>query len=133
MHVKILMVFFTVMIAMIITGCSPQQTSFSKQVKPILDAKCLKCHDGVGEGSKKTDFITTSYASVMKGTSSGPVVAPGSAISSTLFRVVNHLTSTKIQMPPHHDTSLAEGRGQALDKKEIEIIEKWINEGAQDN
>ena len=133
MRVKILMSFLTVMMAMIITGCGPQQISFSKQVQPILDAKCLECHDGVGEGSKKSDFIITSYASVMKGTSSGPVVTPGSAISSTLYRVINHLTNTKIQMPPHHDTSLADGRAEPLDKKEIEIIANWIDQGAQDN
>ena len=127
------MVFLTVMMAMIITGCGPQQISFSKDVKPILDAKCLECHDGVGEGSEKSDFIITSYASVMKGTHSGPVVIPGSSISSTLFRVVNHPTHTKIQMPPHHATSIADGRADPLEKKEIDVIANWIDQGALDN
>ena len=133
MRVKILMGFFTIITFINVTGCGQGQVSFSKDVKPILDAKCLECHDGTGEGSKKSDFIITSYASVMKGTHSGPVVIPGSSISSTLFRVVNHLTHTKIQMPPHHDTSLADGRSEALLKNEIDLIASWIDQGAQDN
>ena len=133
MRVKILMVVLAIMTFINIASCGQQQVSFSKQVKPILDAKCLECHDGSGEGSKQSDFIITSYASVMKGTHSGPVVIPGSSISSTLFRVINHLTHTKIQMPPHHDTSVAEGRSEPLEKKEIDLIASWIDQGAQDN
>ena len=133
MRIRVLIVFFTLVTAMIIAGCGQQQVSFSKHVKPILDAKCLSCHDGSGEGSQKSDFIVTSYEAIMKGTHSGSVVVPGSSISSTLYRVVNHKTDTKIQMPPHHDNSVAEGRSVPLVLKEIETIKNWIDQGAEDN
>ena len=133
MRTKTLLICSAAVVALMTAGCGQQQVSFAKDVKPILDKSCLTCHDGKGEGSKKTDFLVTSYADVMKGTAAGPVVTPGSSVSSTLFRVVSHLTNTKIQMPPHHDTSLATGRGEPLTEKAIETIGNWIDQGALDN
>ena len=69
----------------------------------------------------------------MKGTKYGPVVVAGSSVTSTLFRSISHKTNTKIQMPPHHDTSLAEGRTDPLTEKEIATIGNWIDQGAKNN
>ena len=132
MRMNVPMVFPIVVIFFITAGCS-QQVSFSQDVKPILDANCLDCHDGVGEGSKRTDYLVTSYDNVMKGTKYGPVVEPGNAISSTLYRVVSHEADQEIQMPPHHKRSLAEGRSEPLQFEEIGIIKDWIDQGAQNN
>ncbi len=107
--------------------------SYSKDIKPILVANCLKCHDGSGEGSSKSGFNVQSYNSVMKGTKYGPVVVPGSCESSTLFRLVAHKADPKIQMPPHHDQALALGRSVPLTPKQIEIIAMWIDQGAKNN
>ena len=116
-----------------VSSCSQQQVSFSKDVKPIFDDKCLSCHDGKGEGSEESDFLVTSYANVMKGTKFGPVVTPGDATNSSLYRLIDHKTSTKIQMPPHHKTSVAQGREDPLSHEEIEIIINWIDQGAKNN
>jgi hypothetical protein len=125
-------VFLTVVTSFFATGCS-QQVSFSQDVKPILDANCLDCHDGVGEGSKRTDYLVTSYDNVMKGTKYGPVVEPGNAISSTLYRVVSHSADPEIQMPPHHKQALADGRSEPLKFEEIGVIKDWIDQGARNN
>lgn len=119
--------------SIVITGCGPQQVSFSKDVKPVLDASCLDCHDGKGEGSDRTDLLLTDYASLMKGTMHGPVVIAGDSLSSTLYRVINHMTDPKIHMPPHHKIALAEGRGEPLQGKDIEMIQAWIDQGANNN
>ena len=133
MRLKVLAVILTFVSSMLAASCGQQQVSFSKHVKPVLDAKCMACHDGSGEGSEKTDLILTSYEDLMKGTKYGPVVIAGNSVTSTLFRTVAHLTATKIQMPPHHDTSLAKGRAEPLTDKEIETIKNWIDQGAMDN
>lgn len=131
MRVNVPFVFF---IASIITsGCGQPPVSYSKDVKPILDASCLDCHDGTGEGSEKSDFLITSYDEVMKGTQFGPVVVPGDSLSSTLYRVISHQTDPKIQMPPHHKVSLAEGRTEPLQHDEILVIKNWIDQGAKNN
>lgn len=133
MRVKVLIVFTSVMASMIATGCGPQQVSFSKDVKPVLDANCLDCHDGEGEGSDKTDFLITNYDNVMKGTKFGPVVVAGDGLSSSLYRVINHMSDPKIQMPPHHKNSLAEGRAESLQGSDIMLIKDWIDQGAKNN
>ena len=92
MRVNVLLVFLSVIASSITTGCGQQQVSFSKDVKPILDASCLNCHDGKGEGSEKSDFLVTSYDDVMKGTQFGPVIEPGNSVSSTLYRTITHQT-----------------------------------------
>ena len=133
MRVKVLIVFLTVVASMSIVACSEREISFSKDVKPILDASCLDCHDGKGEGSEKTEFLVTDYKNIMDGTKFDSVVMPGSSVSSTLYRVISHKTHTKIQMPPHHDTSSAMGRAEPLKAKDIETIKLWIDQGAKDN
>jgi hypothetical protein len=113
-------------------GCS-KPVSFSKDIKPILAANCLVCHNGVGEGSVASGFNVQTYDSVMKGTRFGPVVVPGSSAASTLFRVIDHKVDPKIQMPPHHDEALAVGRSDPLTPRQIETIGRWIEQGAKDS
>ena len=107
--------------------------SFKKDIKPILNASCLECHDGKGEGSTASGFSVQSYESLMQGTKYGPVVVPGSAVGSTLYRVVAHKVDPKIQMPPQHTESLAQGRGESLNDVQIKNIESWIDQGAKNN
>lgn len=111
-------------------GCD-RQVSFTNQVKPILTSNCMKCHDGTGEGSKKSGFNVMSYETLMKGTKFGPVIVPGDSSSSTLLRLIDHKADPKIQMPPHHLESMATKKLDPLTKKQISTIKAWINQGAK--
>ena len=113
-------------------GCT-RQVSFSQNVKPILDAKCLSCHDGTGEGSTRSGFNVKTYDSLMLGTKLGKVIVPGDAVSSTLYRLISHQASPEIHMPPHGGQSLAKGKGEPLTDGEIDTIKLWINQGAKNN
>jgi len=113
-------------------GCS-LPVSFNKDIKPILVANCLACHDGSGEGSSASGFNVQTYDSVMQGTKYGPVIVPGNSESSTLYRLIAHKVDPKIQMPPHHDEGLAKGREDELTPRQIEFIGKWIDQGAKNN
>ena len=132
MRTHILGIIIIASIPFLSTGCS-KQASFSKDVKPILTNNCLECHDGTGEGSLKSGFNVQTYNSLMKGTKFGTVVIAGDSISSTLYRLINHKTDPKIQMPPHHDSTLAEGKTAPLTAAQIETIKLWIDQGAKDN
>lgn len=116
-----------------ITGCGRGELSFAADVQPILNDRCLECHGNTGEGSATSSFSVVDYASVMKGTALGPVIIPGSSISSNLYLVVAGKTDPEIRMPPHHEEALAEGRGESLSVKELETIAAWIDQGAKDN
>ncbi len=115
-----------------LTGCE-RQVSYSADVKPVLDNYCIQCHSGAGEGEAASGFSVDNYDSLMRGTKFGKVVVPGSSMSSSLYLVVAEKTDPKIHMPPHHDDSLAQGRGFALSRQNVEIIGTWIDQGAKDN
>jgi len=117
---------------LLLSGCE-RQISFTDDVQPIFLASCVACHDKSAEGYASSGFSLGDYDSVMKGTKFGPVVIANSSISSTLYMVIASKTSPEIQMPPHHDNSLAEGRGKQLSEQQIEIIQSWIDQGAQNN
>ena len=113
-------------------GCE-KQVSYSADVQPILDNYCAECHSKTGEGEAASGFAVDNYQAVMEGTQFGPVVTAGSSMSSSLYLVVAMKTDPKIHMPPHHDDSLAEGRGFALSERNIKLIGDWIDQGARDN
>jgi cytochrome c len=115
-----------------LTGCS-MDVSFRKDIRPILQANCISCHDRVGEGIAKSEFSAKDYDSVMRGTKFGPVIVAGSSESSTLYLMVAHKTDLSIHMPPHHEQSLAEGRMKPLSREQIELIKLWIDQGAHNN
>lgn len=95
---------------------SRSDVSFSKDVQPILQNRCSKCH--MGEFTSK-DLHMDTYESLMTGSEDGPVIAPGDAQESLL---VQKILSGK--MPK---------RGPKLTPEETQIIIDWINLGAQNN
>lgn len=115
-----------------ILGCE-RQVSFANDVQPIFREHCIECHNESGEGSDRSGLDLGNYDSVMGGTEFGPVVVPGSSMSSALYLVSAQKTAPEIQMPPHHQQALAEGRGDALPEGDVEIIGAWIDQGAKNN
>ena len=113
-------------------GCE-RQVSFADDVLPLLSESCASCHDRTGEGSVTSGFSVRNYDDVMQGTSLGPVVIPGSAESSNLYRVIAEKTAPEIRMPPHHDVSWAKGRGKPLSDEQVDVIKRWIEQGAKNN
>ncbi len=90
--------------------------SFSADVLPILERRCVKCH-----GGEKTEegLVMTSHADLLAGSWNGPVVEPGSAAESYLVELI-----VKGEMPKR-DPRLLPG--------EIRAISAWIDAGALDN
>ena len=84
--------------------------SFSGDVFPILESRCVQCH---GPSRTSGGVKVDSYDTVMT------VVTPGDAAASLLVEVV--VTG---DMPR---------RGPKLLPSEVEIISAWVNAGAPDN
>lgn len=98
--------------------------SFTTQVKPVLDQNCVECHKAAGQGYGKSGLRMDSYESLMAGTKFGPVVRPGSAISSSLYLLVAGKADPSIRMPHNR---------QPLPSESVEIIRNWIDQGAKNN
>jgi len=98
--------------------------SFATQVKPVLDQNCVECHRAAGQGYGKSGLRLDSYESLMAGTKFGPVIKPGSAISSSLYLLVAGKADPSIRMP--HNRA-------PLPSENVEIIKNWIDQGAKNN
>ena len=141
MNAKILFCPVVLALATQMAACGRDTVSFSADVLPILEASCVSCHgsemgvneDAIGEGAYVSGFSVADYDGVMAGTSLGPMVVPGSRLSSSLYLVVAGKTDPAIRMPPHHDESWADGRGVPLSARQIEMIGAWIDQGAKNN
>lgn len=132
MNVKLLCTAGFLVLSAQLSGCE-RSISFAANIEPVFRRHCIECHDTTGEGVAASGFSVHSYDSVMKGTSFGPVVVPGSSASSTLYMVIAGKTAPEIHMPPHHPEARAEGRGSHLSQDELDSIAAWIDQGAQNN
>ena len=89
--------------------------SFRRNVAPLLNARCVRCH---GEKVRKANLDLRSAAGVLKGGESGAVVVAGKPDKSLLYERVH-----KGEMPPEE--------GKRLREAEVEMIRRWIADGAK--
>jgi mono/diheme cytochrome c family protein len=92
---------------------------FIHDIAPLLKEKCFGCH---GAKNPKGKLDMTKYASLRKGGTKDDPIVPGKPDESYLMTV---LTATdKKRMPPKDS-------GDPLSKEQIELMERWIEQGAK--
>ncbi len=101
------------------------EVSYKKDIRPILDDYCLSCHKPGGKGYKKSGLDMRTYASLMKGTKFGTVIKPGDSYTSILVQAVEGRVHPSIKMPY--------GMNGGLAKDKIELLRKWVQQGAKNN
>ena len=67
-----------------------EPVSFKDDVFPILELRCLECHQPGTKGFEQSGLDLRTYEGLMTGTKHGPVVVPRSAFTSNLIVVVDH-------------------------------------------
>ena len=92
------------------------QVSFARDVQPIFDRVCVKCHGG---DEVKEGLVLKTYAEIMTGSDNGPVIAPGDPANSLLIDLI-----TQGKMPKN---------GPRLLPGEIRAITDWVAAGAANN
>lgn len=97
-------------------GSSSSTVSFSKDVLPLLQSRCVNCHGG---NETRADLSLNSYEAIMQGSENGSVLIPGDATNSVLADMV-----VTQKMPK---------RGPKLTPSETQLIVDWINQGALNN
>ncbi|MDP3586243.1 MAG: c-type cytochrome domain-containing protein [Thiobacillus sp.] len=105
-----------------LTGCSDKPLTYQADIKPIIEANCVACHVPGGAGYEKSGLRMDSHEALLKGTRFGPVIVPGSSVSSTLYRLVSGQADPSIRMP-HGQASLPEA--------DVATIAAWIDQGAK--
>jgi hypothetical protein len=99
-----------------------EPVSYKRDIKPLLESNCYKCHGPdvrIPSGRLRLD----SRDSLLKGGRSGlPAVVPGSSFDSPLAIAISGGDDEMWRaMPP---------RDQPLDRSEIDLIRRWIDQGA---
>jgi hypothetical protein len=109
-----------------LSGCNTHSApSYTWDVYPILQEKCLVCHSTPdGNGYLATGLDMTSYDSLMRGTRYGPVIVPGDSRHS----IINMIVEGRIHPSPQLTRKLF-----PLKETEQEILRVWVETGAPDN
>lgn len=92
---------------------------FSKQVKPILEANCLSCHN---PENVKGELLMDTRENVMIGGEYGPALEPGKPDESSLYTLTILDPDDEDIMPP---------KGDPLTKAQTDILKTWIEQGAE--
>ena len=90
--------------------------SFSKDLSPIFDKSCSRCHAGSGV---RAGLDLSTYASTMKGGTGGPAVVAGDPDKSTLYTLVK--------------SGVMPFGGSRLSDSDAQKIYEWIKAGAPNN
>jgi hypothetical protein len=92
---------------------------YNAEIKPIINQKCISCHGGV---KKKGGFSLLFREEALSPTASGkPAIIPGDAKNSDMIRRL-HYKDPEERMPY---------KEEPLSKQEIELLTRWIDEGAK--
>lgn len=95
---------------------SAQQVDFARDVEPIFERSCSRCH---GAAQQSGQLRLDSKESALKGGASGSVVKPGDPENSVLYQRVAGL-GAEARMP----------LGSELPDREIALLKRWIEQGA---
>jgi len=88
-------------------------------VRPILDNKCVKCHN---QSKTKGELLLVSEQDILKGGKSGDILVANNSLKSHLYNNLVLPLEEDLHMPP-------KGNSQ-LKNHEIELIKYWIDSGA---
>ena len=95
---------------------------YSDVIRPILDNKCVKCHN---QNKSNGKLLLTNQQQIIVGGKSGPIFIPFNSSESRFYSYLNLPIEDKLHMPPKGN--------QQLKSHEIELIRHWIETGANFN
>src|SRR5262245_50300138 len=99
------------------------RVQFNRDIRPILSDNCYKCH-GPDEKERQAGLRLDTEAGTRAELDSGSIaVVPGDIEASELARRITS-TDPDVQMPPPDS-------GKQLNAKQIDLLTKWITEGAE--
>ena len=97
-----------------------EQIDFDRDIRPILEASCLRCH---GSQKPKSYFSLASRTTALAGGDENENdIVPGDSAGSLLIHYVAHQVPD-MEMPPPD-------RGDPLPPRQISLLRAWIDQGA---
>jgi hypothetical protein len=115
---KLLLVVPVFLSAVIVTR-GADKVDFAKEVWPVLEQQCLKCH---GAEKQKGKLRLDSLEAALKGGKNGPAFVKSDAEKSEMVR--------RISLPKSDDDFMP-SEGEPLSKEIVAKIRAWIDSGAE--
>ncbi|HZQ47905.1 MAG TPA: c-type cytochrome domain-containing protein [Verrucomicrobiae bacterium] len=103
---------------------SQQGITYEKDIKPIFEKSCVKCHSGQ---KAKGKLHLDSLEGAVKGGKEGPEIIPGKGGQSSLVYAVAHIGDEDDFMPPPKNKANI----SQLTKEQVGLIRAWIDQGAK--
>ncbi|HEY0550311.1 MAG TPA: c-type cytochrome domain-containing protein [Verrucomicrobiae bacterium] len=104
-----------------------QGVTFDKDIKPMFEKSCFKCH-GPEVEKPKGKFRADTKEHVIKGGGDGPMVTPGDLKKSPMIAMVARQTEDEdLFMPPTDNKA----KIPPLTKDEVGLVRAWIEQGAK--
>jgi len=101
----------------------PRKVDFVKEIQPIFEYNCVGCHREGNEKKFSGDYRMDTKKHTFKGKREGKGVVPGDHEESTVWEFLTLPLDDDLVMPP-------KDRSRRLTKEEIELVARWIDEGA---
>jgi mono/diheme cytochrome c family protein len=101
-----------------------QGVTYAKDIKPIFEKSCIKCH---GSEKQKGKLRLDSLADTLKGGEDGKVILAGKSAESLLIHNVAHVGDEDQYMPPPDNKD----KIPPLTPEQIGTIRAWIDQGAK--
>lgn len=122
-HWRKLTIMRTKWVWLVAMAAAAAPVEFNRDVRPILSDRCFACH-GPDKASRKSALRLDVESNAKSKQASGKTaIVPGDPSTSEIIRRVTSTNKT-LRMPPAylgHD---------ALPASEIDVLQRWINEGA---
>ena len=98
-----------------------QEPDFKKDIAPVLEASCVKCHN---EKKSKGKLNMATKETFMKGGGDGKIVEPGKPDDSKMIKSILLPADDDDAMPP-------QDKAPRPTAEQIEALKKWIAAGAK--
>ena len=116
---------FTAIAAVLLVGIEArgEKVDFAREIRPLLSKNCFGCH-GHDAGHRKAKLrLDTRDGALAKRRGGAAAVVPGDSVKSVLVARIS-ADDPDERMPPPDS-------GRELSKREIELLARWIDEGAE--
>lgn len=111
------LVFAACLVAFSISHAHGDLVDYQKQIQPLLQQHCYKCH---GPETQESGIRFDRRSALLRGGDTGhPAIVPGDPTKSHLLAVLS--PESEARMPPD---------GPYLTQAEIRMLKRWISEGA---
>jgi len=98
---------------------SAQTVDFTAQIKPLLEARCINCHNS---SALFGELNLENRALAFKPRAKGTVITPGQPEKSPLYIVLTLPEAEQKSMPP---------TGHKIPNADVDLVKRWIKDGAK--